>query len=81
MPDQYIPSDDPPRVLGRAWMGIGPRHQEQWAFTLLLGRPYGSPEDIDWADLLPPPHVTKWLTVDPRRKHLTIEPTAAVPDA
>jgi hypothetical protein len=62
-------------------MGIGPRDQERWDFTLLLGRPFGSPEAIDWPALLPPPDVTKWLTMDPSRKHLTIEPSAAVPDA
>lgn len=67
-------------MLGRAWIGIGPSHQEPWDFTLLLGRSFDSPGDIDWAALLPPPDVTRWLTVDPNRKHLTIEPAVAVPD-
>src|SRR4051794_35108819 len=44
VPSRYILSGHSPRILGRAWMGIGPRYQEQWEFTLLLGRPFGSPE-------------------------------------
>jgi hypothetical protein len=80
-PSRYILDGRSPRVLGRVWMGVGPRHQERWEFTLLLNRPADSPEGIDWSALLPPPDVTKWLTVDPIRKQLVIEPGAAVPDA
>jgi hypothetical protein len=80
-PTRYILNGPSPRILGRAWMGVGHRHQEQWEFTLMLGRPFASPEDIDWPALLPPPDATRWLTVEPDHKHLTIEPSAAVPDA
>jgi hypothetical protein len=80
-PSWYILDGQPPRILGCVWMGVGPRHQEQWQFTLLLGRSADSPESIDWSALLPPPDVTRWLTLDPTRKQLVIEPGAAVPDA
>jgi hypothetical protein len=80
LPSRYILDGRQPRVLGHVWMGIGPRHQEQWEFTLLLDRSADSPEGVDWSALLPPPDVTRWLTVDPNRKQLIIEPGAAVPD-
>lgn len=77
---RYVLDGHSPRILGRVWMGIGRRDMVEWEFTLLLGRCFGSVDEIAWADLLPPPDVTKWLTVDPRRKHVTIEPLSAVPD-
>jgi len=80
VPSRYILDGPSPRVLGHAWMGIGSRYQERWAFTLLLDRPVRSAEEVDWSALLPPEDVTRWLTVDPGRKQLVIEPSAAVPD-
>lgn len=81
IPDRYYPDDETPRILGRAWMGIGgTTGQEEWQFTLLLDRPYDAPDQIDWSVLLPSPDVTKWLSVDPVRKRLVIDPLAAVPD-
>jgi hypothetical protein len=80
-PRRYILDGHSPRIVGRAWLGVGPRHQEQWDFTLLLQRSFDSLADIDWTKLLPPPDVTKWLTVDPFRKHLVLEPLAALPES
>jgi hypothetical protein len=81
LPDLYVFDESPPRVVGRVWMGIGPREQEEWRFTLLLRGPIASREEIDWSALLPPPDATRWLTVDPAGKRLVIEPAVAVPDA
>lgn len=80
-PSRYVLDGRSPRILGRAWMGIGPRHQEPWDFMLLLDRPVNAPEGIEWSALLPHPDATRWLTVDAERKHLIIEPSAAVPAA
>lgn len=80
IPSQHILNGYPPRIRGRVWMGVGPRGMEEWTFTLLLDRQYDSGEEIDWHALLPPLGVTKWLTVDPSVKQLTVEPSAAVPD-
>ncbi len=81
IPEQYIFDDPSPRVLGRAWIGIGNWHQEEWKFTLLLDRFIRSCASVAWSDLLPPPDVTRWLTVDPIGKQLVVEPAVAVPDA
>ncbi len=62
-------------------MGVGPRHQEEWEFDLLLPGPVESRVNIVWSTLLPPPNVTRWLTMDPIAKRLVVEPSVAVPDA
>ena|GEM_PF-855521 len=80
-PRGYFVDGPNPRILGHAWMGIGPRYQERWEFTLLLDRPVRSAGEIEWSALLPPDDVTRWLTVDPGHKSLVIEPSAAVRDA
>jgi len=79
-PHRYILGGQSPRILGRAWMGAGPRGMEQWEYILHLGRAFARIEDIEWSSLLPSMDVTRWLTVDPTRKALVIEPWAAVPD-
>ena len=72
--------DEPrPRIVGRAWICSGPR-QAEWDFTLFLPHPVASREEIDWAALLPPENVTRWLSLDFDRKLIQIEPGAAVPD-
>jgi hypothetical protein len=68
-----------PRISGRVWIVNGQR-QEEWDFTLLLSRPVRSRSEIDWASLLPPDKVTKWLGVDLVRKSIEVEPAAAIPD-
>ncbi len=80
VPQQYILDDPNPRILGYAWIWIGSNYEDRYAFTLLLDQPVPSAEEIDWSALLPPDDVTRWLTVDPGRKQLVIEPSAAVPD-
>jgi hypothetical protein len=83
--DGFIPVsyefDQPsPRIVGRVWMGIGPREQQEWEFVLLLGVPVESRENIAWSALLPAPNVTRWLSVDPIGKRLVVEPGVAIND-
>jgi hypothetical protein len=78
-PGFYLLEDPPPRVTGKAWICNGPR-QDEWDFTLFLPRPVSSREEIDWAALLPPENVTRWLALDFDRKLIQIEPGAVVPD-
>ena len=81
IPERYELTNPSPQISGRVWMGVGPREQQEWEFTLLLGRPVESRDAIKWSTLLPPPNVTRWLSVDPIGKRLVVEPKAAVPDA
>jgi hypothetical protein len=39
-----------------------------------------SREEIEWASLLPPPNVTRWMAFDESRQYIEIEPAVAVPD-
>lgn len=69
-----------PRIVGRVWMGIGPREQQEWEFFLLLPMPVESRESIEWSALLPAPNVTRWLTIEDKCKRLRVEPAVAVDD-
>jgi hypothetical protein len=80
IPEQYLLDDPSPRITGLAWICRG-ANQEQWSFTLLLNRPYGSRSEIDWQSLLPPENRTRWLAVDPQCRRLEIGPSAAIGDA
>src|SRR5687768_12433742 len=79
-PERYHLGDSEPRITGRAWVCYGQYPQEQWPFTLFLGRPVGSRSEIDWRALLPAEDVTRWLALDIPGQRLQIEPAAAVPD-
>ena len=63
IPDQYEINEPSPHISGYVWMGVGPRHQEEWEFDLLLPGPVESRVNIVWSTLLPPPNVTRWLTI------------------
>jgi hypothetical protein len=39
-----------------------------------------SRDQIDWASLLPPSNVTRWISFDESRRTIEIEPAAARPD-
>ena len=80
IPVRYEFDEPSPRIVGRVWMGVGPREQQQWEFVLLLGIPVESRENIVWSALLPTPNVTRWLSIDPIGKRLVVEPDAAVND-
>jgi O-acetyl-ADP-ribose deacetylase len=79
VPVEYLLDDPAPRIAGRAW--IGRDGQGEWEFTLLLPRPAGGREEIDWASLLPAEDMTGWLDVEQEgpRPRLTIDPSRAVP--
>jgi hypothetical protein len=84
--DGFIPvcyhlGEPSPHIIGRVWMGIGPRDQQEWEFILLIPGPVTSREAIDWSALLPPLDRTRWLTVDPIAKRLIVEPAVALPDS
>lgn len=82
--DGFIPSeyqlDGPsPRITGRCWICNGPA-QAEWDFALLLPQALRSCDEIDWAALLPPRDVTRWMAFDEGRRYIEIEPAVAVPD-
>ena len=80
IPGQYLIGEARPRIEGRAWICEG-RSQHEWGFALLLPHQIGSRDEIPWASLLPAEDVTRWLTLDPRRQRIEIEPMAAVRDS
>src|SRR5690242_18804993 len=79
IPSEYLLGDPSPRINGKVWICNGPQ-QAEWDFVLLLPRPVESREEIDWASLLPPENVTRWMAFDEGRQYIEIEPAAAVPD-
>ena len=76
VPAQYVLNSPPPRITGRCWICNGPK-QAEWEFALLFPKPFRSREDIDWATLLPPENVTRWIAFDERRQYIEIEPAVA----
>jgi hypothetical protein len=54
--------------------------QAAWNFALLLPRPFGSREEINWAALHPAENVTRWMSFDEDRRYIEIELAVAVPD-
>jgi hypothetical protein len=78
-PEQHLLDDSMPRITGQAWICNGPT-QDKWTFTLLLPHPVSSREEIDWASLLPPENVTRWLTLDRHGNCIQIDPSAPVPE-
>jgi hypothetical protein len=80
IPDLYLLDAGMPRITGRAWIGNGPRQQDEWMFTLMLPGPVGLRAEIDWASLLPPENVTRWISLDGVSRSITVEPAAAVLD-
>jgi hypothetical protein len=74
IPEMYFLDDPTPQITGHAWVGNGPRRQEQWKFTLLLHHAVRTHEEITWGALLPPDDVTGWLGVDLDHHHIRITP-------
>lgn len=75
VPDEYDLQANKPCIRGLAY--IGHRGQERWHFTLLLGAPAKSQHDVGWSSLLPPAHVTGWLSPHPDQRTLIMDPVAA----
>ena len=78
-PKQYHLDSPEPTITGKAWICNG-RKQDIWRFTLFLDKNYPSPQEVDWAGLLPPEEVTCWVAINEAGKQIQIEPAAAVPD-
>jgi hypothetical protein len=78
-PSEYVLDDPKPRIIGTAWICKGPQ-QAEWNYALLLPSKVNSREEIDWAALLPPDNVTRWMAVDEYRRYIEIEPAVAAPD-
>jgi hypothetical protein len=78
IPEYYRPQREPPLIYGRVWM-VEIQQQQEWKFILLLPRQYKSRDDIRWVPLVPPENATGWLTLDPLRQRIVIDPEAAVP--
>jgi hypothetical protein len=79
IPEQYFLDGPSPRVTGRVWICNGSR-QEEWFFTLILNHAFSSTQKIEWQELLPPEHDTRWLAIDLSGKRIEIEPAVAVTD-
>ena len=77
VPEAYAMDAHPPCITGRAWIGHGPRCQEQWRFTLLLPGRIGGQSSINWARLLPDENATGWLSLYPVEKRLELDPAKA----
>jgi hypothetical protein len=79
IPQEYLLDASCTLITGRVWICNG-RRQDEWEFTLFLPQSVGARDQINWAALLPPENVTRWLSVDPAGRRIQIEPAAAVPD-
>ena len=79
IPSDYVLDGSSPQITGRCWICNGSR-QANWSFAVLLPKPFGSREEIDWAALHPAEIVTRWMSFDERRRHIEIEPAVAVRD-
>ena len=77
-PCRHLLSEDPPKIVGKAWI-CDDRKQEEWGFTLFLPTAAAFIEDIDWRDVEFRRDRTCWMAVDRERKRIEIEPSAAVP--
>jgi hypothetical protein len=79
VPEEYDQLGEQKRIHGLAWIGDG-RCLERWNFTLLTASTVVVKEEIDWAALLPEDTLTGWLTPDPQRKSLKIDPLSGYHD-
>ena len=77
-PGDYEMHGEGPCIRGTAW--CGPSGQEEWEYTLLLGRTAASRNEVEWSALLPDDRLTGWLTPDPARKTLRIDPLSGHDD-
>ncbi|MEM1116790.1 MAG: hypothetical protein AAF845_15975 [Bacteroidota bacterium] len=75
VPERVEHRDGGVYMVGRAWIGRGPRFQEKWEFTLLLGGAGATRERANWTALLPTEEETEWLGI--REWGLEIVPPAA----
>ena len=67
------------RIRGTAWICPG-SDQQEWQFTLTFDGGPTDRESVDWQALLPQDDVTHWLVLDFAKRHIEIEPRAAITD-
>jgi hypothetical protein len=72
IPEAYLLDRVQGRITGVVWMGMGPRHQEAWKFTLVLPFSVSGRADIRWSDLLPASEASGWLVVAPEKKEIEV---------
>lgn len=77
-PEEYDLAGGEPRIQGEALCGS--TGQELWRFTLVVGQDAASREQIDWSALMPDDRLTGWLTPDPEKKTLRIDPLSGYDD-
>lgn len=79
IPDDYEFKLDRPIIRGSAWICPGSEQQE-WRFTLVLDGAPSARRHIDWEALLPQEDATQWLFLDYEKRHIHLDPGAAVDD-
>lgn len=80
IPEEYLFDGPTPKITGRAWIGDTRGNQWEWTFALILPAMTSSLEQMDWASLLPPENMTRWMSFDESRGYIEIEPGVAEPD-
>ncbi len=55
---------------------MGVTGQEEWKFTLFVGRRAHGTKELDWERLLPREEVSGWLSLDSDRRIVVIDPTS-----
>ena len=68
---------EPAYMSGTIW--IGRDGQTEMQFTMALPDNIGSEDGIVWSTLMPPEDMTAWLSVDLKRKLVTIDLSKAEP--
>jgi hypothetical protein len=77
--DMVRPEAGPAYMSGTTW--IGKDGQTAMHFTMALDDSVVGEDGIVWSKLMPPENVTAWLSVDPKRKLVTIDLSKAEPVA
>lgn len=78
IPEKYVLDEPSPHISGRVWIGIGTLNQQEWGFTLFLGKPADGSDKINWPELLPLNNLTQWIEVNIESKRLELDPGAGV---
>lgn len=63
-----------------SWLPDTNVRQERSCCSTVLNPSWRSLEDIEWASLLPPPDMTRWISFDEHERYIEIDPAAVVPD-
>lgn len=72
IPEHYLLDQLPRRITGLVWIGMGPRHQETWKFSLVLPPSTSDPIGAVWSDLLPISEASGWLVIATEKKEIEV---------